>query len=170
MLYFAYGSNLDPRQMAERCPRSPVVAVARLDGHRLTFPRRSPIRRCAVASIEPFAGGIVWGVLHRLHDEDLVRLDAREGHFPDRPDENRYDRLGIPVPFGREMITAMTYVARPSPDPGLPSPEYLAHLLFGATHHGLPEDYVAMLKELPTAPADASLMRDGSVDASEAPG
>ena len=154
ILYFAYGSNLDPTQMAARCPRSPAVVVARLDGHRLHFPRFSPIRRCAVASIEPFDGGVVWGVLHRMDPADLAALDAREGHFPDRPHESRYDRRAIDIMMaGEGAVSAMTYIARPSPDPGLPSAEYLAHILAGARHHGFPDDYVARLAAIAAAPA-----------------
>src|SRR5215831_19363784 len=36
-LYAAYGSNMDPAQMALRCPHSPQVGVGWLDGWRLTF-------------------------------------------------------------------------------------------------------------------------------------
>ena len=97
MIYFAYGSNLDPVQWAARCPASPPVAVARLDHHRLHFPRRSPVRLCAVASIEPAHGETVWGALYRMSAEDLAALDAREGHFPDRRHESRYLRTTITV-------------------------------------------------------------------------
>jgi len=34
MLYFAYGSNLDPVQMGERCPGAHVVGLAALREHR----------------------------------------------------------------------------------------------------------------------------------------
>ena len=152
MIYFAYGSNLDPAQWAERCPTSPFVTVARLDHHRLHFPRRSPVRLCAVASIEPFFGEAVWGVLYRMSAEDFADLDRREGHFPDRhPDESRYRR--VPVPVARTdgvTVEALTYVAVASPDPGLPSPDYLRHLVAGALHHGFPADYVAWLRSIPT--------------------
>ena len=37
MLYAAYGSNLDPAQMAERCPHSPLRGTGWLQGWRLTF-------------------------------------------------------------------------------------------------------------------------------------
>lgn len=37
MLYAAYGSNLDPKQMAERCPHSPLRGTGWIAGWRLTF-------------------------------------------------------------------------------------------------------------------------------------
>ena len=36
-LYAAYGSNMDPAQMAERCPHSPQRGTGWLEGWRLTF-------------------------------------------------------------------------------------------------------------------------------------
>ena len=152
MIYFAYGSNLDPAQWAERCPASPFLAVARLDHHRLHFPRRSPIRLCAVASIEPCFGGSVWGALYRMSADDFVDLDRREGHFPDRhPDESRYRRISVLVArTDGAPVNALTYVAVPAPDPGLPSADYVRHLIAGALHHGFPADYVAGLRAIPT--------------------
>jgi len=152
MIYFAYGSNIDPAQWAERCPASPFLAVARLDGHRLHFPRRSPVRLCAVASIERSAGEAVWGVLYRMSADDFADLDRREGHFPDRhPDESRYRRASVPVArIDGVTVAALTYVAVPAPDPGLPSAAYLRHLIDGALHHGFPGDYVARLRNIPT--------------------
>ena len=55
MIYFAYGSNLDPGQMAERCPAIAASALPGLPGHRLCFPRFSRTRRCASAGFEPRA-------------------------------------------------------------------------------------------------------------------
>ena len=37
MLYAAYGSNLDPTQMAVRCPHSPLRSTGWLSGWRITF-------------------------------------------------------------------------------------------------------------------------------------
>ena len=36
-LYAAYGSNMDPAQMKERCPHSPMAGTGWLMGWRLTF-------------------------------------------------------------------------------------------------------------------------------------
>ncbi|MCP4384985.1 MAG: gamma-glutamylcyclotransferase [Hyphomicrobiales bacterium] len=152
MIYFAYGSNLDPAQWAERCPQSPLIGVARLDQHRLHFPRRSPIRQCAVASVQPARGHTVWGALYRITTRDLAALDQREGHFPDRhPAHSRYDRVTVSVMrMDAKQIEAVTYVANPSPDPGHPSTVYVTHLIDGAVHHRFPGDYIAMLRQLPT--------------------
>ena len=38
MLYFAYGSDLDPAEMKAMCPEQHVVGLAVLPDHRLAFP------------------------------------------------------------------------------------------------------------------------------------
>ena len=112
MIYFAYASNLDERQMALRCPGARMTGVAQLAHHRLCFPRRSPIRDCAVASIEPFSGAMVWGITYELSGDDLKRLDAREGYNASRPPEqNRYNRVSVKIVRLRgEAVDAYAYV------------------------------------------------------------
>ena len=66
MIYFAYGSNLNPTQMAERCPGHRSLGVARLPDHRLCFPRYSRTWRCASAGFEASPGDVVWGALYEV--------------------------------------------------------------------------------------------------------
>jgi len=156
MLYFAYGSNLDPVQMKQRCPGAEIVGPARLPDHRLCFPRRSPIRLCAVASVEPHPGSVVHGVLYEVGESDMARLDAREGYDPAQPDAvHRYRRVGISVlgPDDAAMV-AEVYIAVPEPEPGLPSPDYMRHIIDGALAHAFPEDYLALLRGIPVTAAD----------------
>jgi gamma-glutamylcyclotransferase len=151
MIYFAYGSNLDRVQMAQRCPNARLIGPAQLADHRLCFPRRSPVRGCAVASVEPHAGGVVWGVMYELDADDLARLDAREGYDPVNPLAlNRYARIEVVVDRLRgDSVEAVTYVALPETNPGLPSGDYMKHIIEGAAAHSFPDDYVAMLKAVP---------------------
>ena len=39
-LYFAYGSNLDLEQMAQRCPDAEIVGPVRLENYELRFRSR----------------------------------------------------------------------------------------------------------------------------------
>jgi len=41
MYYFAYGSNMNWTQMAQRCPSARFVSVARLKDHRFAITRQS---------------------------------------------------------------------------------------------------------------------------------
>lgn len=150
VIYFAYGSNLDPVQMRARCPGHEVLARAVLRDFRLCFPRRSPVRGCATAGLAEALGGEVWGVLYRLSPDDLTRLHQNEGYDPGAPPgNNRHVPMAVEVlcdamPEGR--VRAFTYRAVPDGTATHPSRDYMAHILRGALHHGLPASYVATLR------------------------
>jgi gamma-glutamylcyclotransferase (GGCT)/AIG2-like uncharacterized protein YtfP len=150
MKYFAYGSNLDLMQMAQRCPGAKVIGVAQLADHRICFPRRSPVRGCAVASIEPHPGEIIWGVIYELDTDDLKRLDAREGYDPiNLGAVNRYERKDIVVQRKPgENVDAVAYVALREDNPGRPSVDYMKHIIDGAVEHAFPDAYIDMLKSI----------------------
>ena len=90
-LYFAYGSNINLEQMADRCPAAEVVGTAVLDGYELLF--RGNRSGYGVATIEPQPGKQVHGLLWKLTPECEQSLDFYEG----------YPRL-----YGKEDITVCT--------------------------------------------------------------
>jgi gamma-glutamylcyclotransferase len=150
-LYFAYGSNMSRRQMRERCPDHECLGIAVLPDHDLCFPRHSPIRNCGVAGLTETAGAEVWGVVYRLHDEDLAALDRREGYDPARPfHENRYNRQAVRVLMDGRAVDCLTYFARPEPGEHVPSADYLGTMIEGAEENGLPANYVTKLRLLPS--------------------
>ena len=73
MLYFAYGSNLDRRRFAARCPGSRPVSSATLRGYRLAF------RGGGHADIVRHRGGVVRGALYSVTSRDAEGLDRYEG-------------------------------------------------------------------------------------------
>jgi len=155
MLYFAYGSNLDPEQMKSRCPSHRVVGLAELKEHRLVFPLFSQRWGGGVASVQPAHGASVWGMLYELTDADLAALDAIEGFVGPGNQHNVYDRESISVDLARaddgsfpRRVRAAIYLARPS-NPSPPSPRYLETMLRGARHHRLPEEYITRLAAVP---------------------
>jgi gamma-glutamylcyclotransferase (GGCT)/AIG2-like uncharacterized protein YtfP len=157
MLYFAYGSNLDPEQMRVRCPGHRVVGLARLDDHRITFPLTSHDWGGGVASVGVAHGESVWGVVYDLTDDDLTALDRYEGFQAPGDQHNVYDREFVSVELERaddgsfpRPLRAWTYFARPA-NPGPPSRRYLDTVLRGARHHRLPEEHVARLEATPVA-------------------
>src|SRR5438045_2371926 len=144
LLYFAYGSNLEPVQMGERCPGHVVVGLASLADHRLVFPRTSKSWGGGVAGVAPAPGETVWGVAFELTAAHLESLDAYEGfHGPGDP-RNAYARVGTPIAITRaddgsapRLASALIYVAEPTPgaEPDLalpPSRRYLDVILTGA--------------------------------------
>lgn len=156
MYYFAYGSNLDLMQMQMRCPGAQFVSTARLDDHKICFPRKSFVRDCAVISVEAAPGESVWGALYEIDAADLARLDEREGFSQKRDrDKNPHNRITVTVERSDEKsVSAETYVATPSEEPGLPSPHYIGYLVASAAECGLPKSQLVKLAaHMPVVPA-----------------
>lgn len=78
-LYFAFGSNLDERQMRERCPSAKAGPRATLDGHRLVFRGASRRWGGGVATVVRDPERHVEGRVYTLDHADLERLDRFEG-------------------------------------------------------------------------------------------
>lgn len=138
MIYFAFGSNMDPEQMKLRCPSHRVLDRAYLQDFDLCFPRRSPKRKCATAGIVPAQGKGVWGVLYELEASDQASLHKAEGYGHGRaPEKNRHSLEEIEVREGSSegaVISAHTYRARPDGTGALPSSGYMKHLIDGGRH------------------------------------
>ena len=156
MLYFAYGSKLDPEQMKQRCPDHKVVGLASLHDHRLWFPRTSHAWGGGVASIQLAHGTELWGIVYELSEADMAALDQYEGWQGPDDQHNVYDRELMFVELTRpddgsfpRRLRPWVYVARPS-NPAPPSRRYLDAMLAGARHHGLPEDHIVVLEQTET--------------------
>jgi gamma-glutamylcyclotransferase (GGCT)/AIG2-like uncharacterized protein YtfP len=154
MLYFAYGSNLEPVQMRERCPTHRVVGLAALRDHKLVFPLFSQRWGGGVASVAHAHGQTVWGALFELEESDVTALDGYEGFKSAGNQHNVYDREWVTVELVRpdddsvpRRVLAWTYIARPS-NPSPPSRRYLGAIVDGARHHRLPPEYVEWLENV----------------------
>jgi phage replication-related protein YjqB (UPF0714/DUF867 family) len=131
--YFAYGSNLCVNQMARRCPSATDPRPAMLADHDWLINERG------VATVEPFDGSQVHGVVWQLDDHDLAVLDSAEGV----PVRYRRDRLTVHTDAG--PAEAWVYVDH-RVDPGPPRPGYLERIIDGALHHGLPHRWIEFLR------------------------
>jgi hypothetical protein len=157
MLYFAYGSNLDPDQMMAHCPDCQVVGLAALHDHRLTFPLRTESWGGGTAGVSHAHGSTVWGALYELSESDLARLDQYEGWRAPGDHHNLYDRDLTTVALTRaddgsipRRVRAYAYFAR-TLNPTPPSRRYLDTLLKGARHHRLPPEYIEWLESIEVA-------------------
>jgi gamma-glutamylcyclotransferase (GGCT)/AIG2-like uncharacterized protein YtfP len=132
-LYFAYGSNINRGQMAQRCPDAQPVGIARLEGYELLF--RGNDRGAGVATIVPQKGGEVRGLLWRLTPQCELSLDRYEGY----PRLYKKETVTVRTHDGWE-IPVMTYVMTREwiRDPVLPSKEYSATIREGYRQNGLP--------------------------------
>ena len=150
-LYFAYGSNLEPVQMAARCPGHRVVGRAVLHDHGLGFRGWGRDWAGAVATIEPAPGSRVHGVVFALSAAHYAALDAYEGYDGAGAASNLYDRIGVVVEMedGRR-VDVETYAMRPGREPaGAPSTHYRDAILAGMRHHGLSAEAIAALEAVP---------------------
>jgi gamma-glutamylcyclotransferase (GGCT)/AIG2-like uncharacterized protein YtfP len=153
-LVFAYGSNMDPQQMRERCPESGLSwFLARAEGWGLCFPRLSVKRKGGVGSIERRLGHDVWGVVFSVTQKDLDRLDQFEGVASKA---YQRDRIEV-VKRDGDRIKVWTYFGVPQNTPVCeypPHKEYLSLYVMGGEHFGLPESYLDELKGIRTRGAD----------------
>jgi gamma-glutamylcyclotransferase len=118
LYYFAYGSNLNKKQMTERCPDSKPVFTAILPNYKLVFAGWSRQWRGGVASIKSFRGDRVRGAIYEVSEQCLRQLDRFE---------SGYSRLKVTV-LGEdsELIEAITYIKAGQLEETPPSKEYLA--------------------------------------------
>jgi len=136
MYYFAYGSNLNQRQMLERCPDSKPKFIATLPNYKLVFVGWSRQWRGGVASIKPFRGERVPGAIYEISDRDLRRLDSCEGYREGYPGD--YNRLNVTVFDEKgEAVAATTYIKARQSEETPPSQEYLSIMQQGYRDWGL---------------------------------
>jgi gamma-glutamylcyclotransferase (GGCT)/AIG2-like uncharacterized protein YtfP len=146
--YFAYGSNMDPRQMVRRCPGAVPLGKARLADHRLTFTYDSAMWGGGVGHVEHAPGAETWGVLWDLTDEHVAALDDYEGI-----DAGIYRRETVTVEHDGDAVEALIYVSNDGRFKR-PSPKYIRALVHGARAHGIDEAYVATIESARTARTD----------------
>lgn len=146
LLYFAYGSNMSTRRLRHRVPSARAIDVARLTGYRLAWHKkgRDGSGKCDIHVSG--SGDIVYGVLYAMNPEHKPGLDEAEGVGWGY--QEKHVDLWL---LGRaETITAFTYYAVKIDPTYLPYDWYRDHVLIGAREHGLPEEYVRMIENVPT--------------------
>jgi gamma-glutamylcyclotransferase len=135
MPYFAYGTNMDARQMEQRVPGARLIGPARLDGFRLAFNVYSRSWQAGAANLELDADGHVYGVLWELVEDEMKGLDTFEGH----PTFYRREEVTVDGPQG--PVIAWTYrVAHQEGAFVRPSDEYLQQIYSAIRVHGLPPE------------------------------
>lgn len=142
-LYAAYGSNMDPDQMLERCPHSPAAGTGWLNGWRLTFGGEEMGWDGALAMVVPDPGSQVFVALYDLSPQDHDVLDYWES-----ADTGLYKKIKLRIATLEGDVLAWVYVLD-GYEGGLPSARYLGLIAEAAHKAGAPEDYVAELRARP---------------------
>ncbi len=124
MKYIAYGSNLNLKQMAKRCPTARVVGTALLKDWKLTFRN--------VATIEPCVNSITPVGIWEIDKESERALDIYEG-FP-----HLYRKEYLDVVVNGKSEKCLVYIMNGG-NPRLPHISYFNCILDGYRDCGLDE-------------------------------
>ena len=145
--YFAYGSNMQAATFRGRRGIMPRAAVAaKAVGWRLVLDK-PPLLSVghSFANVVPDPGATVYGVAYEISAEDYAHVEFSEGV-----------QIGnyLPVDLDLETLQGGTLRAwtltSDKRSTGLkPSLRYMALLIEGAAEHGLPDDWITMLREIP---------------------
>jgi gamma-glutamylcyclotransferase len=132
MYYFAYGPNLNRRQVQGCLPGSQPRFSAELANYKLIFCGWSRQWRGGLASIKLSRGDKVLGAVYEVPDKELAKLDRLE----DCP--ANYNRLKVTVYRDTgEPLEAITYIKAKQSEETRPSAEYLAVIQQGYRDWGL---------------------------------
>lgn len=142
-LYAAYGPNMDPEQMLDRCPHSPFAGTGWAHGWRLTFGGERQTWEGARATIVEDPGSDVFVALYELSPEDRTELDRWEA-----ADSGMSDKIRVRVETPDGYVLAFVYVLADY-EGGLPSAHYLQLIAEAARHAGAPDTYVKALLARP---------------------
>ena len=137
MYYFAYGTNMNHKEMTHRCPTAKFIKRAALKDYRFQYEENSQRNKGSAENIIESAGDVVWGGLWDIHNSDLERLDRFEGYddkISERKDVIVIDNDGE----GYDAIVYYKKVGKKK-KPGL---EYENSVIQGAKDCGLPDNYI----------------------------
>jgi len=161
MWYFAYGSNLNARAVAEWCrhfghrpPNFKPGRPAILDNYRLGFSIYSEYWGGGIADIVYDPGKYVSGALLDLTESDWAVLDLKVGRKLENGKElGTYRRIEVRVaPLGKgEPVQAITYQGTNSDRFTIPPTQHYMDLLIqGAYSYGLSMMWIAYLQSFST--------------------
>ena len=157
ILYFGYGSNLWLQQMAQRCPDSTFVGIARLHHYRWMINERgsaNPVQLDPSSRSEDESAH-VWGMVYSLTKFDEAILDGYEG-VPDKHTKEVHDiefwQTDAGNAEGKICIThvpekkpMLLYIDRKRIKDDRPREEYVYRMNMGiadALKVGIPSTYV----------------------------
>lgn len=133
--YLAYGSNLNVRQMALRCPTARAVGTAVIKDYELLF---KGSKSGSYLTIEPKVGAKVPVAVWAVEQNDELNLDRYEGY----PTFYYKTEIELPVRYfsGKTVVrTAFVYIMHEERPLGLPSGSYVRTCLEGYRNFGFDE-------------------------------
>ena len=139
MLYFAYGSNLNRKQMKRRCKDSEYITCHTLKGYKLSFRNNyfgGGVLDGGVADIEKKQNGEVLGAIYKISKKDEKKLDVYED-FP-KLYIKKYFKL-----YGKKVM--FYYMPRKTKNVA-PSRRYINIIIQGYKDCGYRDTYIEISK------------------------
>ena len=140
MLYFAYGMNTNPQEMALRCPEAKSLGHAQLINHSFRFAQHADVESCE--------GSYVDGVLWEINEQNLQALDNLEGY------PYYYDRVVATVMHQSRAYHALVYRMQPGREISEPTLGYYNLVTEGYRAHSVPTAQLENSVELSAAAFD----------------
>ena len=134
MLYFAFGSNLNQKQMKRRCRDSKYIGCYSLKNYKLVF--RNYFLGGGVADVEKKKNSSVLGAIYKISKKDERELDIYED-FPKTYIKKYFRLLGKKVMF---------YYMPKKTKHILPSKRYLNLIIQGYKDCGYRNNYIVISK------------------------
>lgn len=143
-LYFAYGSNMSLRRIAQRTPGARPLGAALLTGYQLSFDKQGQdgSGKCHI-QVQPDTNQSVWGRLYEIPDALWSALDGAEGLGHD------YQRQAVALNTSQGYVLAQTYIGLRLGINLVPYTWYLHHVVTGAHEAKLPPEYIHWLRQHP---------------------
>ncbi|HLE36840.1 MAG TPA: gamma-glutamylcyclotransferase family protein [Candidatus Acidoferrales bacterium] len=138
--YFAYGSNMSRAQMRSRAGTVLSEQPARLENYELIFNKKAR-GGTGAANIRLAPGRVVHGVLYQIPEAAFRSLDR----FENAPEHYRRIEVTVTDSAGKK-VPAQVYIATRVETGLRPATHYLKTILDGAGEHGLPEEYIGVVK------------------------
>lgn len=127
-IYLAYGSNINQRQMAKRCPFARVMGTGYIEGQELQFK--------GVATVAPKENAVTPVLAWTLTRADEEMLDAYEGY------PNIYIKKDFEVEIDGKSVTGMAYVMNKLRPQYIPTQSYFNCIEEGYRKAGLDVSYL----------------------------
>ncbi|HBF35200.1 TPA: gamma-glutamylcyclotransferase [Candidatus Sumerlaeota bacterium] len=147
LYYFAYGSDMNTKQIQERCSSPKAIGVAKLPDYRIAFFGETKIWDSGLETVLEDPGHNVWGVIYALSSADRQGLDLWQDARLDGAGANFHYPVVLTDTEGVTR-TVLLYKKDRTDQPQLPSQEYLDFIAEGAAEHNLPAEYIEELRTM----------------------
>lgn len=143
--YAAYGSNLHPIRLKERCPSASLIGTTSISSWKLSFRKRSSdgSSKCDAEKTNQSTENLYIAV-YKLFINEEETLDRIEGY------NKGYDKISLDIVLNSENINVKMYIANKTwIIDDLPYSWYKEMVLSGARYNNFPQSYIEAIQSIP---------------------